>query len=86
MLEFIMDRERQPMRMTSNTCRNCGGILVDEQQEALEGTDRPSWLEYDGMKHYIRCQQCSATNILMISEDPDGTPVLTVTRAIMDDE
>jgi hypothetical protein len=78
--------------MTSTTCRNCGGSLVDEplpeldKRETLEGADRPSWLEYDGTKHFIKCLQCSATNILIISEDPDGTPVLTITRAMMDDE
>jgi len=86
MLALIMDREGKPMRMTSNTCRNCGGILVDELQETLEGTERPPWLEYDGMKHFIRCKQCSATNILMISDDPDGTPVCTISRAIMEDD
>ena len=74
------------MRMTSNTCRNCGGILVDEKKQTLDGRDRPSWLEYDGNKHFIRCQQCSATNILIMSEDPSGTPVLTITKAIMEDE
>lgn len=80
------------MRMTSTTCRNCGGSLVDEplpeynHEQSLNGDDPPSWLEYDGMKHFIRCNQCSATNILIISEDPDGTPVITITRAIMDDD
>ena len=80
------------MRMTSNTCRNCGGILVDEPlseyngNTTSDGADRPSWLEHDGDRHFIRCKQCSATNILIISEDPDGTPVLTITRTIMDDE
>jgi len=74
------------MRMTSNTCRNCGAILVDEMTEALEVSDRPSWLQYDGSKHFIRCQQCSATNILIMSKDPDGTPVLTISRAIQEDE
>lgn len=79
------------MRMTSNACRNCGGILVDEPLSdyngngTLDGTDKPSWLEYDGNKHFIRCQQCSATNIAIISKDPDGSPVLTVSRAIMED-
>ncbi len=80
------------MRMTtSNTCRNCGGILVDEPLSeyngngTLDGTDKPSWLEYDGAKHFIRCQQCSATNILIISKDPDGSPVLTISRAMMED-
>jgi len=80
------------MRMTSTTCRNCGGILVDpplpeyKERETLDGDGRPSWLEYDGTKHFIRCSQCSATNIFIISEDPDGTPVLTITRAMIDDE
>ena len=80
------------MRMTSTMCRNCGGPLVDEPlqecngKETLDGTDKPTWLEYDGIKYSIRCQQCSATNILIISEDPSGTPVLTISRAIMDDE
>jgi len=79
------------MRMTSTTCRNCGGSLVDEplpiniDRKTLEGSDKPSWLDYDGTKHFIRCSQCSATNIFIISEDPDGTPVLTITRAMMDD-
>jgi hypothetical protein len=77
--------------MTSNTCRNCGGTLVDAplteygRREVLDGSDKPAWLDYDGTKHFIRCSQCSAANILIISEDPDGTPVLTITRAIMDD-
>jgi hypothetical protein len=77
--------------MTSTTCRNCGGNLVDgplpeiKEKETLEGADRPSWLEYDGTKHFIRCSQCSATNIFIIGEDPDGPPVLTITRAIIDD-
>jgi len=80
------------MRMPSTTCRNCAGNLVDEplpeyqNKESLDGNDTPSWMEYDGMKHFIRCKQCSATNILIISEDPDGTPVLTITTAIMDDD
>ena len=80
------------MRMTSNTCGNCGGVLVVEPlpeysgNGALDETDRPSWLEYDGNKYFIRCQQCSATNIVIISEDPGGTPVLTVSRAMMEDE
>lgn len=80
------------MRMTSNTCRNCGGDLVEEplpeynRKGPLDGNDRPSWLEYDGMKHFIRCKQCSATNILIISDDPDGTPVLIISRAMMGDE
>ena len=80
------------MRMTSNTCRICEGILVDEPLSeytgngTLEGTDRPFWLEYDGAKNFIRCQQCSATNIVIISKDPDGSPVLTITRAIQEDE
>lgn len=80
------------MRMTSTACRNCGGILVEaplseyDGNGTFEGADRPSWLEYDGMKHFIRCSQCSATNIFIISKDPDGTPVLTITRAIMEDE
>ena len=73
------------MRMTSNTCRNCGATLVEELKEAPDGTHRPPWLEYDGSKHFIRCQQCSATNILIMSEDPHGTPVLTVSRALMED-
>lgn len=80
------------MRMTSNACGNCGGVLVAEPLSgysgngALEGTDRPSWLEYDGNKHFIRCRQCSATNIVIVSEDPSGTPVLTVSRTMMEDE
>lgn len=81
------------MRMTSNTCRNCEGNLLNvpmseyEGNGTIEGTaDRPPWLEYDGTKHFIRCQQCSATNILIISEDPSGTRVLTISRAIMEDE
>lgn len=82
----------QPMRMTSNTCRNCGGVLVHEPLSEYNGngtldeTDRPSWLEYDGNKHFIRCQQCSATNIVLITKDPGGTPVLTGSRAMMEDE
>jgi len=77
--------------MTSNACRNCGGTLVDapltqyNKKELLDVADRPSWLEYDGTKHFVRCSQCSATNILIISEHSDGTPVLTITSAIMDD-
>lgn len=92
MLVLITEGQRQPMRMTSNTCRNCGGDLVDEPLSeyngsgVLEGIDRPSWLEYDGNKHFIKCQQCSATNIVIISEDTDGNLVLTVTRAMMEDE
>jgi hypothetical protein len=80
------------MRMTSNTCRNCGGVLVNEPlseydgNTTFDGIDRASWLEHDGDKHCIRCQQCSVTNIVVISEDPDGTQVLTITRAIMDDD
>ena len=74
------------MRMTSNICRNCGGMLVHDLKETLDGTDRPPWLEYDGIKHYITCQQCSAINILIISEDPNGTSVLTVGKAIMEDD
>jgi hypothetical protein len=80
------------MRMTSNTCRNCGGILVTEPLSEhngngnLDSSNRPSWLEYDGAKYFVRCQQCSATNILVISEEPSGTSVLTITRAMMDDE
>lgn len=79
------------MRITSNTCYNCGGLLLEEplleydKKEILDDTDRPSWLEYDGDNHFIKCQQCSATNIVIISEDPDGIPVLTITRAILDD-
>lgn len=79
------------MRMTSNACRNCGGDLVVEPLSeykgngTLEGTYRPSWLEYDGNKHFIKCQQCSATNIVIISQDPSDTPVLTISRAIMED-
>ena len=78
------------MRITSNTCYNCGGLLLEEpllecdKKEILDDA-RPSWLEYDGDNHFIKCQQCSATNIVIISEDPDGIPVLTITRAIMDD-
>ena len=85
-------RGRQAMSMTSNTCRNCGGILVDEPLSeyngngTLDGTDRPLWLAYDGAKHFIRCQRCSATNIVIISKDPNGSPVLTISRAIMEDE
>ena len=37
------------MRMTSNICRNCGGMLVHDLKETLDGTDRPPWLEYDGI-------------------------------------
>jgi hypothetical protein len=80
------------MRMTSNGCRNCGGILVDEPLSGYNGngtlddTDRPFWLEYDGDKHFIRCQQCSATNIVIISKDPDGSPVFTISRAMMEDD
>jgi hypothetical protein len=80
------------MRMTSDTCRNCGGIFVNEPSSqykgnaTLDGTDRPPWLEYDGAKHFIRYQRCSATNILIISKDPDGSPVLTISRAIMEDQ
>ena len=74
------------MRMTSNTCRNCGATLVEDLKENLDSTDRPPWLEYDGSKYFIRCQQCSGTNILIMSKDPDGTPVLTVSRAIMEDD
>ena len=74
------------MRMTSNTCRNCGAVLVDEVTEALDVSDRPSWLEYDGSKYFIRCPQCSATNIIIIHKDPNGTPVLTISRAIQEDE
>jgi hypothetical protein len=80
------------MRMTSTTCYNCGGLLLEEplleydKKEMLDDADRPSWLEYDGNNHFITCQQCSAMNIVVISEDPDGIPVLTVTRAIMDDQ
>jgi hypothetical protein len=83
---------RQLMRMTSNTCRNCGGTLVGEPLSGyngngmLDNTDKPSWLEYDGAKHFIKCQQCSATNILVISEDPNGTSVLTITRAMIEDD
>jgi len=79
------------MRMTSTTCYNCGGLLLEEplrecdNKEMLDDADRPSWLEYDGNNHFIKCQQCSATNIVIISEDPNGMPVLTITRAIMDD-
>ncbi len=68
------------------TCRNCGAILVDDPKEPLEGNDRPSWLQYDGSKYFITCRQCSATNIFIMHKDPDGTPVLTVSRAIMEDE
>ena len=80
------------MRLTSTTCRNCGGILLDaslseyNEDETLDVNDRPSWLEFDGTKHFIRCPQCAATNILSISEDSSGTPVLSITRAIMEDE
>jgi hypothetical protein len=74
------------MRMTSNTCRNCEAILVDELKETLEGNERPSWLQYDGSKHFIRCRQCSATNILIMQKDPSGTQVLTISRAIQEDE
>jgi hypothetical protein len=78
------------MRMTSNTCCNCGGILVNEPLSESNGnttsggTDIPSWLEHDGDRHFIRCKECPAKNILIISEDPSGTPVLTVSRAIID--
>ena len=78
------------MRMTSNTCHHCAGVLIDEPlpeyNGELDDTDRPAWLEYDGTKYFIRCKECSATNLLVVSRDPIGTPVLTVTRAIMDDE
>jgi len=74
------------LKMTSNACRNCGATLLDEPKEAIDGPDRPSWLEYDGSKYFIRCQQCSATNILIISDDPDGRPVVTISRAIMEDD
>jgi hypothetical protein len=80
------------MRMTSTTCYNCGGLLLEEplleydKKEMLDDADRPSWLEYDGNNYFITCQQCSAMNIVIISEDPDGIPVLTITRAIMDDQ
>jgi len=70
------------MRLTSNTCRICGATLADELKETLEGNDKASWLEYDGSDYFIRCQQCSATNILIMSEDPNGTQVLTISRAI----
>ena len=73
------------MRMTSNTCRNCGGNLVDDLGETLDGTDGPPWLEYDGTKYFIRCRQCSAMNLLVITKDPSGTPVITITRAMMED-
>lgn len=82
----------QLMRMTSNACANCGGVLVAEPSSGysgsgvLDGSDRPAWLEYDGNKHFIRCPQCSATNVVILSEDPGGTLVLTVTRAMLEDE
>ena len=84
--------EDSKMRMTSNTCNHCAGILVDEPlpenngNGTLDDADRPSWLEYDGTKYLIRCRQCSATNLLVISKDPNGIPVLTITRAMMEDE
>ena len=74
------------MRMTSDNCRNCGATLVDDLEESLDGTDKPPWLQYDGSKYFISCQQCSATNILIMHKDPSGTPVLTISRAIMEDE
>jgi len=80
------------MRMTSTTCRNCEGILPNaplsenNAKETLDYTNTPSWLEYDGTKHFIRCPQCSAKNIAIISTDPSGTPVLTITRVIMEDD
>lgn len=91
MHEVLWERGN-PMRMTSNICRKCGGVLVDAPlsdysgKGTLDSTDRPPWLEYDGTKHFIRCKQCSATNIVIISKDPSGTPVLTITRAILEDE
>ena len=86
-----MGERKQLMRMTSNRCRNCGEVLVDEPlskyngKGSLDGADRPFWLEYDGAKHFIRCHRCSATNILIISKDPSGSPVLTISRAMMED-
>jgi len=71
--------------MTSNTCRNCGATLVEELQETPDDAEKPSWLEYDGSKYFIKCQQCSATNIIIMHKDPHGTIVLTVSRAMMED-
>lgn len=85
MREYELGNAGKGMRMTSTTCRNCGGILADVQNQIPEGSDRPPWLEYDGAKHFIRCQQCSATNVLIISEDPSGTPVFAISRAIIDE-
>ena len=88
----VAELGEQLMRITSNTCLNCGGTLIAEPfstdvgKGTIDGADCPSWLEYDGNKHYIKCQQCSATNIVIIREDSIGTSILTVSRAMMEDE
>ena len=75
------------MRMTSTTCRNCEGVLCENEEiERLDSSNMPSWLQYDGTKYFIRCPQCSAKNIVIRSTDPTGMIVLTITRVVMEDD
>ena len=80
------------MRMTSTSCRNCAGTLYigsppeNNGTERLDCTNMPWTLEYDGATHFMSCPHCSAKNIAVVCTDPGGTPVITINRAIMDDE
>lgn len=78
--------------MTSTTCRICDASLRNgtssesDEKQTLESSKQPYKVEYDGSKRFITCPQCSAKNIVILSTDPDGNSVITITRAIMDDD